>query len=196
MTPLRFYDFMRAGHVKRWHIVNTVRDQTIAEHQYLVAIIAMELYTRMIDPVRQENAVEFLHLVMCALFSDAPEVRYGDYPTPAKKHIKELAGPDLFKKLDAELMPTVPYLAAFSKINQALMDFVEMADAIEAAHWIGENKAGIHSGHVAKGASRRMVEKAAELSARTGVDWFEPVNRILIELGMSYISKSMMETPP
>lgn len=197
MEKLRFYDFMRAGHVKRWHIVNTVREQNIAEHQYLVAVIAMELFAKMVDV--KDDPEGFSRLVIMAMFHDAPEIRYGDFPSPVKRHIREIAGPaldkgDIFKVLDDALMPELPYIGG--KADPALEHFVRMADAIEAAHWISENKAGIHAEAVAKGNGRRMAELAKELSELTNADWFEPVNDVLIELGMPYLSKSMLQTPP
>lgn len=204
MEKLRFYDFMRAGHVKRWHIVNTVREQTIAEHQYLVAIIAMELFSKMSTALyealgngpelQESDGNRWLGLIVGALFSDAPEVRYGDFPTPAKKHVRAVGGDDLFHKLDKELMPHLPYVGG--DLDRVMRDIIAMADHIEAAHFIGENKAGIHSDAVAKSSSRRMAEKVVELTKTTGVDWFGPVNEVLIELGMPYISKAMLVTPP
>lgn len=200
MEKLRFYDFMRAGHIKRWHIVNTVREQTIAEHQYLVTIIAMELYMKMADnPVDDRSTAEFAALMVAAMFHDAPEVRYGDFPSPAKRHIREIVGKigdgkDVFEVMDQALMPKLPYIG--TEPSPLVTDFVHMADAIESAHWISENKAGVHSDVVAKGNARRMAELTVELTQKTGWDWFGPVNEVLIELGMPYLSRSMLVTPP
>lgn len=202
MEKLRFYDFMRAGHVKRWHIVNTVREQTIAEHQYLVTVIALELYARMVGIDNREgpNWREVCALLAAAMFHDAPEVRYGDFPSPAKRYIRDIVGStsewsDVFDAMDKALMPALPYVGG--KAAPAIMDFVHMADAIESAHWISENKAGgSHTDAVARGNNRRMAEMVVELSAKTKVDWFEPVNAVLIELGMQYLSRSMLVTPP
>lgn len=200
MEKLRFYDFMRAGHVKRWHIVNTVRDQTVAEHQYLVTVIAMELFSKLgqywqadADQMESDNNM-WLGLIAGALFSDTPEVRYGDFPSPAKKYIKAIGGEDLFAKLDRELIPHLPYVGG--DVNDGLARIIKMADFIEATHWIMENKAGIHSEAVAKSNARAMAEAVVRFTQETATDWFGPVNEILIELGMPYISKSMLVTPP
>lgn len=197
MEKLRFYDFMRAGHVKRWHTVNTTREQTIAEHQYLVTIIAMELFGKLAGKMGMGHGEHWLSLIAAAMFHDAPEVRYGDFPSPAKRHIREITGGDLvedvFESLDKGLMPELPYIGGDDSL---VRHFVHMADAIESAHWISEHRAGAHAEAVAKGNSRRMAEMVAELSGKTKVDWFEPVNQILMELGMPYLSKSMMVTPP
>ncbi len=193
MERLRFYDFMRAGHVKRWHIVHTIRDQSIAEHQYLVTVVAMELFSRMAGKLGLDESA-WLPLIVGAMFHDAPEVRYGDFPSPAKAHIREMGAPDVFEKLDKALMPKLPYVGG--DMGQVVHDIISMADAIEAAHWISENKAGVHAAHVAKGNARRMAEMVIGLTERTGVDWFDAVNAVLIELGMPYLSKSMLVTPP
>ena len=36
-------DLSRSGHVTRWHSVRTYREQTLAEHHYMVAMIANKL---------------------------------------------------------------------------------------------------------------------------------------------------------
>lgn len=204
MEKLRFYDFMRAGHVKRWHIVNTTRDQTIAEHQYLVAVIAMELFSKMGTYWGGYKTEEFspgqlwLALIVGALFSDAPEVRYGDYPSPAKAHVREMSNPpdavDVFYAMDKALMPHLPYVGG--DVPEGIARIIKMADVIEAAHWIAENKAGYHSEAVARSNARVLALHVADFTTETGIDWFGPVNEVLIELGMPYISKSIMVTPP
>lgn len=191
---LKFYDFMRAGHVKRWHIINTVRNQTLAEHGYLVTIIALELYRLIVGGDRERDSEEILQLIMGAMFDDAPEIRYGDYPTPAKSYLQDKVPFPIFKAMDDDLMPEIPYIGG--RIPGRLLPFIKMADAIEAAHWIHENKAGIHADIVAKGCARRMMELVDKFSRETNTDWYEPVNKVLMELGMPYVSQSLRQTPP
>ena len=199
MTPLRFYDFMRAGHVKRWHIVNTVREQTVAEHSFLVAIIALELNVKLGAIYGGDLANR---LLLSALFADASEIRTGDYPTPAKREIREvLGGRNVFAEVDAALMPKVPYydVPPSTDLHDGeayIRRIVKMADTIEAAHWINENKAGFHADVVAKGCSKAVAELVVKFTEETKTDWFKPVNEILMELGMPYISNSLRMTPP
>lgn len=192
MNKMGFYDLMRAGHVKRWHIVNTTRDQTLAEHQYLVIMIAVELNKKLHTTAGVFNEdtfkAELLDLVMGAMFHDSTEIRQGDTPTPAKVFIKEMAGDTIFEKMAESLLPEIPYIGG--KLNERMWNIIEMADRIEAAHWIQENKAGIHADMVAKGCWKKMVVTAVRLN------WVPQVNEILQSLGMTYIYKEAMDSAP
>lgn len=186
---LNLYDYLRAGHVKRWHIINTGYAQSLAEHSFLVTVIAIELYNAMIGlEGRGEGNKEMLVLIMGALFHDMPEVRTGDIPTPGKQYIRDRMadgvlekGRDVFEDIDLDLMPEIPYLGG--QVPPALQDFIDMADLIEAAVWIEQNGVGHHSKIVADRIRVRMERKIAELTESTGVDWYDPVNRVLMALG-------------
>lgn len=183
MNRMGFYDFMRAGHVSRWHIVNTVRHQTLAEHLYLVTVISMELHSL----IKPEEEVP-IDLVVGAMFHDSTEIRAGDTPTPAKDFIRSMAGAEIFDKMEESLLPEMPYIRG--TLNPFLRQIVTLADRIEAAHWIHENKAGIHADMVAKGCWKKMVQTAMQY------DWVEPVNKVLQSLGMPYIYKEAMDSAP
>lgn len=205
---LTLYDYLRAGHVKRWHIVNTTAQQSIAEHSYLVAIIAMHLH-RDVDPMCDMNDVQETGIY--ALFHDAPEIRTGDIPTPAKKLLREIERltpepnlgpmePDLFERLDIRLMPRCPFTRE-GEVSDVSIQCVKMADAIEAAHWIRENGAGRHAEIVTAGCWRRVEDLVHKYT--TGgdgeysmADWYPPVNKVLQALGMPYISREERISPP
>lgn len=184
--PLVFYDYARCVHVKRWHTVATVHQQSVAEHQWLVTAIALELNKLIVG---EEPPVT---LILEAMFHDAPEVRLGDPPTPAKRH---------FPAYNTEaklLMEDTPYAApgsgSFTDSDRWRM--IKMADVIADAWWSDENCIGIHGRIVAKGASAAMALRVVQYSDETGRDWFEPVNKVLQALGMPYLSQSLRETPP
>lgn len=197
MKPLSFYDFMRAAHVKRWHIIKTAEPQTLAEHSFLVAVIALELFQRLVgvkDDVKSATTILFM-----ALFHDMPETRTGDIPTPAKRMIRDLqlGMPDIFNGIDDKLMPNIPYLGCEWPKVIDFAQMVKMADLIADAWWITENKVGIHSDVVAKANVRSMMERAIALDdANPDQGWLGAVNAILQELGMPYISRSLRDTPP
>ena len=46
MSELNIKDILRSGHVIRWQIVRTVRDQTLAEHLFTVTILSIEMSNR------------------------------------------------------------------------------------------------------------------------------------------------------
>lgn len=82
---LNMKDIGRSGHVTRWHSVRTARAQTLAEHQYLVTMIATEIAEQVFG---EGLSVE----MRCALMNytlrhDTPELIIGDIPTPAKVHL-------------------------------------------------------------------------------------------------------------
>jgi len=189
---MNFYEFMRAGHVKRWHVVNTVREQSIAEHSFLVAMIALELNTRFEG---LETAADDPSLVMGALFHDMPEVRYGDIPTPGKKFLKDYTGnPDLFTEIETFLIPNIPYYDP--GVTEFAARIIKMADVIEAAHWIRDNGAGAHAQIVANKAWSVVVKLTESYTEITKTDWYAPVNKVLMSLGMPYVYKDAAITPP
>lgn len=191
MKPLTLYDFLRVGHVKRWHNVNTAREQTLAEHSYMVTVIAVHLATKIIGDEQFTADVAF-----AALFHDAAEVVLGDSPTPAKRFIREFTkDPAIFDKMEAALMPRIPYLPDTPDCNPE--PFVKMADKIEAAYFISENGVGRHA-EIVKGFNWRnledFVEKLDENDPQSG--WYEAVNEVLMALGMRYVYKQARITPP
>jgi 5'-deoxynucleotidase len=197
---LTLYDFLRIGHIKRWHNVNTIRQQTVAEHSYMVELIALDLFQTMIgiDPEERDGTLRMaFRIVLNAKFHDTPEVATGDTPTPAKRLIRELTGdPAIFDKMDAMLMPELPY-AGIKPGGTDIEPYIKMADAIEGYHFIYENGAGTHAKVVASGARRKLedaVEKYHLQEPTAG--WYEAVNRVLMALNLPYVHRESRISPP
>lgn len=193
---LGFYDFARIGHIKRWHNVNTSREQTVAEHCFMVTLIVLELYQQLIGVDPEASKGELVKLLIGAIFHDAPETAAGDAPTPAKRLLIEITGdPNLFRKVDDRLMPELPYIGG--QLAPALERIIEMADSIEASHWISDNGAGYHA-QVVKAATRRRMEDRVEKFHVEEPDagWYEAVNRILSHLGMPFVHRESRLSPP
>lgn len=190
MKPLTLYDFLRAGHIKRWHNVNTNREQTVAEHSYMVTLIAVHLAQMMIGDEKFNAAVVF-H----ALFHDSPEVVLGDTPTPAKRFIRDFTGDaEIFDRMEDKLMPKVPY---FGDFNPEASRYVKVADRIEAVHWIEENGVGRHAEIVKTTNWRNLEDYVHKLDEERPNDgWYEAVNEVLMALGMRYVHKQSRITPP
>lgn len=195
---LGFYDFARIGHIKRWHNVNTVRQQTVAEHCFMVVLIVLELYDHLVGIKfnEGENHREMLMLVIGAIFHDAPETAAGDSPTPAKRLLVEITGVhDLFEKLDKRLMPEIPYIGG--ELAPMLTKIVEMADSIEAAHWITDNGAGYHAKVVQGHVRRRMEDRVEKFHVDDpNMGWYEAVNKVLSHLGMPFVHRESRLSPP
>lgn len=197
-SSLRFYDMARAGHVKRWHIINTAHDQTVAEHSFMVMLISMELAQHLVpagetvfDDLREEY-----RFVCHALTHDLPEIKTGDFPAPSKRMIQAFTGQhDLFERIDRAIMPEIPW--AGGTLNVKLGSIIDVADAIEAAHWIRENGLGRHAEIVTDSTFERIEQKVHAYSkAIPDWRWYEAANHVLMEMGMPYIYQSAEITPP
>lgn len=190
---MTLYDFLRAGHVKRWHIVNTANTQSIAEHSFLVAMIAMHLHNE-IDPLNETDPTD---TGVYALFHDITEVRTGDIPTPAKKFTREMmCGPDddIFSKMESTLLPYIPFLEGHP--SDITLACVKMADVIEAAHWISENGMGKHAELVSQKCWQKVKDLVHEYDTYGQFRWYGAVNKVLMALGMPYISRDERISPP
>jgi 5'-deoxynucleotidase YfbR-like HD superfamily hydrolase len=176
-TQIGLQDLLRASHVKRWHIVQTAREQTLAEHNYAVATLALALYNDVVGDDLTAAPREIAMLVVAALFHDAPEVRTGDIPTPAKRMIRHFAGEDIFDKIENHINREVPLVGGV--VSDSLYNFIRMADTIEAAVWIRENGLGARAKEVADKCWRNMEDLTNQLQIGTGQDWRSAVNKAL-----------------
>ncbi|MDT0618512.1 MAG: YfbR-like 5'-deoxynucleotidase [Salinisphaeraceae bacterium] len=85
---LRLRDIARMAHVTRWHTVRTARDQTLAEHLYIVTMISHELARRVLgDRLTDQDR---LAVYDWALRHDTPEIITGDVPTPTKHQLGKM----------------------------------------------------------------------------------------------------------
>jgi len=118
---MKLNDALRCSHVKRWHIVNTVREQTVAEHSWNVTIIAMNIMGNMPNIVQNDNMRR--EVMFKAITHDMEEAIDGDIPAPHRNG----------RNIDE--MPLVDQI-------------VKMADILEACWWITENGIGRHATEV------------------------------------------------
>lgn len=66
-----------SAHVKRYHTIQTIGQQSVAEHSFHVAMVCIEIQRR--------NGVQCsAELLKAALFHDLPEHKTGDVPATAK----------------------------------------------------------------------------------------------------------------
>jgi HD containing hydrolase-like enzyme len=116
---LTLRDKLRADSVKRWHIVNTIRPQSVAEHSYNVAQISLAV-------LRKLCMEEYWGDRCCrlAVEHDQDEVIKGDMPSNAKSP-KDWS--DIFRG------PMEP------------KHIVKMADVIDAYTWLYHNCADEHA---------------------------------------------------
>lgn len=78
-------EILRTAHVTRWHTVRTHRQQNLAEHHYLVTMIARDMarIIGMTDPEMLQMLTDW------CMVHDTPEVLTGDVLPPTKLMIKK-----------------------------------------------------------------------------------------------------------
>lgn len=190
MSELSFYELARTSHIKRWTIINTTKEQNLAEHQYNVTVIGLAL-----GKAAGINAPSN-HFILALMFHDSAEIRTGDIPTPGKEFIKKAAGErggvDIFKAIDSVVMPRTPYTPAapMAEFSDVAKSIIKLADLIEAAWWIGENGAGHHARTVADKCWRAVEDFVHKH------DMYDIANPVLMDLGLPFVNKSERVTPP
>lgn len=171
---LTVYEQLRACHVRRWHIVQTSREQTLAEHSFAVAVIAGSLAAAMRwNGLLQESGK--LKLLQWALAHDIIEVRTGDMPTPFKRDLEAIGGKGIVEK--AEDRVDADTMAAYRQVRGTEVEtIVKLADQIEAIFFLQDNGYGQHAIEVLDGLRRilaQMVDEAEkrwpDLAIRAGV---------------------------
>ena len=123
---------LRASHIYRWQIVDTVRDQSIAEHMYNVWAISYELFGALTDGLGIEEllAVNRRALSDHALTHDLEEVVTGDVPSPMKSALR---GTYEFKKVEdeakAQMGDGFPGPALKGTLAEAVVKLADLIDA-------------------------------------------------------------------
>jgi 5'-deoxynucleotidase YfbR-like HD superfamily hydrolase len=140
MLSLR--DIVRSGHVVRWNSVKHGRPQYLAEHHYMVTMIARALARRIlsIDYYTPENQI--LLMDYC-LNHDLPELLGGDLPSVSKRKLEAMLGDkaDVFKQFDYEIHPPLRKLDKKLE-NTPLKEIAKLADWADAIVYIQQEGQG------------------------------------------------------
>jgi 5'-deoxynucleotidase len=140
---------LRACHVRRWHIVQTSREQTLAEHSFAVAVIAGTLAAAMQYKGLMHHSLQ-LRLLQHALAHDLIEVRTGDMPTPFKRFLEKAGGVGIVEK--AEDLVDSDHTGAMRQVEGSEIEtIVKLADQIEAIYFLQDNGVGAHAKTVLDG---------------------------------------------
>lgn len=128
---------MRLQAVKRWHMIETTRIQTLAEHSANVALLAS--YVAFTAPLNSfSNPYE---IGMMALLHDMPEAFTGDIPSHSKRY---LAG---INDLEAKVMPSdFKLLIPDATPNDSmLLKMCDLADGIRFIRAHGVDATAVHA---------------------------------------------------
>ncbi|MBT5230991.1 MAG: HD domain-containing protein [Methylococcales bacterium] len=130
MSRLSLKDLSRAGHVTRWHTVRTVRQQTLAEHLYLVTVVAQALLAEISAEIPSNS--DRWKLASWTLRHDSPELVLGDIPTPMKHLIKQHSEGDVLDIIEAEICSD--FKRSKDRVDHTYLEHVaklaDLADAI------------------------------------------------------------------
>lgn len=145
-------DIYRSGHVKRWHIVNTHRQQTLAEHHYLVTMILFDIAPKIGLPLASD---EGRVAVMWSLIHDLPEIFTGDMPTPMKMYLRGHMALNAYEGAEAGIDENYNLTKAMAKASLAY-DLVKLCDIMEGilfleAEAVDGSTPGTHSNQVRMG---------------------------------------------
>lgn len=116
---------MDCAYVKRWTMVGTDKESTVASHSFNVAMLAMAIRSRMFNvPGIDEKTVCYF-----ALIHDVKEAYTGDIPTPTKTGMK-LAGfdPDHYNKDHADEPSPVDKVQAIIKAADLIDNYIFISE--------------------------------------------------------------------
>lgn len=114
-------DRLRLSSIKRWHMLDTTRVQTVADHSYGVAIVAREIWAVVSGSFDACSDTCTLGAVLsAALDHDADEVYTGDCHNPRRLSVEEFAARFKQHWVSCDLTKRI----------------VKLADLIEARHTV------------------------------------------------------------
>ena len=154
MLDFELQDVMRLSNIKRWSIVEMSRPQSVAEHSYNVAIIAMNIAKRHGAVLRCIEG----GLLGWALMHDLTELVTGDVPTPHKSRL-------LRPEAEKEMFPK--FVNCKDGTSQLTREIVKVADLLDAYQFA--DKFMVDSRRV--GILITMMERLLEAIGRMDESW-------------------------
>jgi 5'-deoxynucleotidase len=181
---LTVYEQLRACHVRRWHIVQTSREQTLAEHSFAVAVIAGSLAAAMRWRELMHDSGK-LKLLQWSLAHDIIEVRTGDMPTPFKRELEAVGGKGIVEKAEDRVDPET--MGAYRLVRGTDVEMiVKLADQIEAIFFLQDNGVGAHAKQVLDGLRAHLSDAVSEAErAHPTLNVREAVRRVCNDIGIT-----------
>ncbi len=162
LPRLEFADLARSGHVTRWHSVRTTRNQTLAEHHYMVTRLSNRLAKEILGPALDDSGL--LRIMDYASLHDTPELLMGDLPSPLKRHIEAISGDNNpIHLIEQEIAPWLGEMREeMRRRNPEHLLIVKLADLIDALLFIEHEGIGAHAREVGRGLREILAAKVAE----------------------------------
>lgn len=153
---------MRMHSVKRWHMIDTTRVQTMAEHTANVAMLVFILVNKfpwlMTDDPRPNTFA-----VMAALVHDLAESFTGDIPTHTKRHLNGL------QALEDEVVPQM-FQFTWTESVSLLVKLCDLADGIRFIRLHGVDGTARHA---REGLEKQFAERRAQADYLWGASFAE-----------------------
>jgi 5'-deoxynucleotidase len=163
LPKLTLADLARSGHVTRWHSVRTSRDQTLAEHHYMVTRISNRLAKDILGPDLDDSGL--LKIMEYASLHDTPELLMGDLPSPLKRHIEHISGENNpIEIIENEIAPWLTEMKeSIGLTNPEYLLVVKLADIMDALVFITDEGIGAHAKkvvHILEGMLEEKLKQA------------------------------------
>lgn len=146
-------EFLRAGHIDRWGIVQTAVRQSIAEHMYRVWTLV-----RCWGRQAGLNQAEIRYAMQLALMHDLPEIRTGDAPTPHKTAEMKL----YLSQVEQQILPELVDIE--QRATARVKDFLKFCDTAEAILFLKVNGLGKHAADVQDLLEKQMLDRLSQSS--------------------------------
>lgn len=156
---------MRFGAVKRWHMIDTTRLQTLAEHSACVAALAYLIATKcngFFGPAWQVTGAALLH--------DMAEVFTGDIPSHTKS---QLMGID---ELEHETLPHVWGYDVEPKVRM----LIKLCDLADGIRFIRLHGVDVTSRHAREGLEEQLARRKREADEQWPGNVFAIVNSLIM----------------
>ena len=162
---------MRFHAVKRWHMIDTTRTQTLAEHSANVALLAFYIASECPGMFFGPS----LPLAGLALLHDVPETFTGDIPSHTKKKISGI------DELEHKVTPLNFKRGDMLDVHQRLL--IKMCDLVDGIRFIRLHGVDVTAKHAREGLEFQLSNKIEE-SYQLG--WPDAVNKFVRQTTFFY----------
>jgi 5'-deoxynucleotidase YfbR-like HD superfamily hydrolase len=164
---MRLTDCLHLSIVPRWSVVPVLRQQSVAEHAYRVAVIALEIADKM---NKKGVPVDPNWVIRWAIFHDGEECYTADIPTPFKKSLNAKIPMSIWQWIREELA------RVYGRLEH---DIVKAADGMEAIDFL--TRWG--NGPEAKLVALHILDRMTQISVKIQNKYGKMATEALAEVG-------------